>query len=255
ILVAEDNEINQKVILHQLRLLGRTADIAENGRKALEKWQSGEYSLLLTDLNMPVMSGWELSVAIRAAEHGKSHIPIIALTANALKGEADRCLKMGMDDYLSKPVLLVNLKATLDKWLPPVEEDASIGSEPHQTNTSMPVDVSVLKALVGDDEEIVRDFLRDFQLSAAGIGRDLRVACDVGKAIIVGNLMHKLKSSARTVGALALGELCAEMEAAGKADSNETLALLLPKFEQEFNAVNIFIDSLLGPHVDRHDDK
>src|SRR3989338_3954069 len=121
ILVAEDNEINQKVIRQQLMLLGQTADIANNGREALERWLSGDYAILFTDLHMPAMDGYELTAAIRAAEKadsGKTRIPIIAFTANALKGEAERCIAIGMDDYLSKPVQLVNLKAMLEKWLP-----------------------------------------------------------------------------------------------------------------------------------------
>jgi len=119
ILVAEDNKINQVVIGHQLRLLNRIADVAGNGREALEMWQSGDYGILLADLGMPEMNGYELCTAIRAAENGKSHIPIIAFTANAMKGEAEHCLEMGMDDYLSKPVQLELLEAALDKWLPP----------------------------------------------------------------------------------------------------------------------------------------
>ena len=100
ILIAEDNEINQKVILQQLTLLGKTADIANNGREALELWQSGDYGILITDLHMPEMDGYELTTAIRAAETtaneinktretNKPRIPIIAFTANALKGEAE----------------------------------------------------------------------------------------------------------------------------------------------------------------------
>ncbi|MDO8465666.1 MAG: PAS domain S-box protein, partial [Gallionella sp.] len=129
ILVAEDNEINQKVLLQQLKLLGKTADVASDGREALELWQSGDYGLLFTDLHMPKMDGYELAIAIRAAEKATAketnqpRIPIIAITANALKGEADHCRAIGMDDYLSKPVQLVNLKAMLEKWLPTVASD------------------------------------------------------------------------------------------------------------------------------------
>jgi len=108
ILVAEDNEINQKVILQQLTLIGQTADIANNGREALEMWQSGDYAILFADLHMPVMDGYELTAAIRAAEKtanetgtNQPRIPIIAFTANALKGEADHCLAIGMDDFSS----------------------------------------------------------------------------------------------------------------------------------------------------------
>lgn len=120
ILVAEDNEINQKVIVRQLSLLGYTADIAVNGREALSLWQSSDYDILITDLHMPEMDGYELAAAVRALESatpGAPRKPVIAITANALKGEADHCRAIGMDDYLSKPVQLPHLKATLEKWL------------------------------------------------------------------------------------------------------------------------------------------
>ena len=109
-------------------------------------------------------------------------------------------------------------------------------------SATAPVDVSVLKALVGDDEEIIRDFLHDFRLSAAKIAAELRAACTAGQAADAGALAHKLKSSARSVGALALGELCAEMEKAGKAGDMAALAMLLPKFEQELASVKGFLE-------------
>ena len=122
ILIAEDNEINQKVIVRQLALLGYAADVAGDGEQALARWRSGNYALLLTDLHMPLMDGYQLTIAIRdeerAAAQGVRRIPIIALTANALKDEAQRCLEIGMDDYRSKPVPLAELTAALEKWLP-----------------------------------------------------------------------------------------------------------------------------------------
>ncbi|MDO8463861.1 MAG: response regulator, partial [Gallionella sp.] len=276
ILIAEDNEINQKVLLQQLRLLGQTADVASDGREALERWQNGDYGLLFTDLHMPEMDGYELAAAIRATETNKPRIPIIAITANALKGEADHCRAIGMDDYLSKPVQLVNLKAMLEKWMPVVAagETTAVGralpadektcrAEPDlqqlveqrennvptpsltltlQGGGDMPVDVNVLKALIGDDEAMIREFLHDFRVSAAKIAAELRVACAAEEAAAAGALAHKLKSSARSVGALALGELCAAMEKAGKAGDAETLAVLLPKFEQELVSIEGFLE-------------
>ncbi len=258
ILIAEDNEINQKVLLQQLKLLGQTADIANNGREALELWQSGDYRLLLTDLHMPEMDGYELTAAIRAAENfvdetsasetGKKHVPIIAITANALKGEAEHCRAVGMDDYLSKPVQLFNLKTMLEKWLPVVASDpipaetTSNVQLPIQTATaSVPVDVNVLKALVGDDEATVHELLQDFRISAAKIAAELRTVCAAGNTAAVAAAAHKLKSSARSVGALALGELCAEMEQAGKTGQLEALIARLPRFEAEMVAVDEYL--------------
>jgi len=257
ILIAEDNEINQKVILQQLALLGQTADIVSNGREALEYWRSGDYGILITDLHMPEMDGYELTAVIRAAETGKAHMPIIAFTANALRGEAEHCRAIGMDDYLSKPVQLVNLKAMLAKWLPTAAAGHSPGvgralsagvktcrAEPdlQLPASSVPVDVNVLKKLVGDDEATIRDFLHDFRISAARIAVELRTACEAGQAAATGALAHKLKSSARSVGALALGELCAGMEQAGKAGDSEALTVWLPKFEQELASVESYLE-------------
>ena len=263
ILVAEDNETNQRVILRQLALFGFAADVAGNGRLALECWQSGDYALLLTDLHMPEMDGYELTAAIRAAEQGGGHTPIVALTANALKGEADRCREVGMDDYLSKPVRLADLQAALEKWLPAVAEPAPVEPMPGcradaahaefsgaagmrgpgSSCASVPVDVNVLKTLVGDDPAVIREFLRDFRISAAKIAAELKTACNNGQAKQAGALAHKLKSSALSMGALALGELCAAMEQAGKSVKIGALTALLPRFEAEIAAVDKYLGS------------
>ena len=249
ILVAEDNEINQQVVLQQLALFGQIADIANNGREALELWRSGNYGILITDLHMPEMDGYELTAAIRAAEAGKTRIPIIAFTANALKGEAGHCFAVGMDDYLSKPVQLANMKAMLKKWLLVAAESTLVEplgfawDKPDETApVSVAVDVNVLKALIGDDAFMIREFLHDFSFSAAKLAAELRVACTAIQAAAAGALAHKLKSSARSVGALALGELCAEMEQAGKAGDAAALLLLLPRFEQELASVQACIE-------------
>ena len=246
ILVAEDNEINQKVILKQLALFGWTADIARNGREALARWREGEYGLVLTDLHMPEMDGYELSMAIRQAEAvtGRRRTPIVALTANAVKGEAVRCREIGMDDYVTKPVQLDTLKAVVTKWLgvedgaaaPPDAAPLTIGAPAHAV-----VDVTVLAALVGDDLEVIREFLNDFRTSAQKAAAEIRRGFQAGQVSAVGAVSHKLKSSARSVGALALGELCAQMEDASKTGQLEALRPLVAKFETEMMAVDAFL--------------
>jgi CheY-like chemotaxis protein len=250
ILVAEDNQTNQQVIRRQLGLLGYAVDIAEDGRQALRRWRSGNYALLLTDLHMPHMDGYQLATSIRAEQRGDRRIPIVALTANALPDEAERCRAAGMDDYLSKPLQLADLNTVLETWLPaagstlraPAAAGANAGAGPA-------VDVSVLVRLIGSDPAVLREFLDCFQISAAGIALELRAACAAGRAMTAGDQAHKLKSSARTVGALALGELCAQIETAGQAGLAENLATLLPLFEQELDAVNDFLNSLHRPRA------
>jgi signal transduction histidine kinase/CheY-like chemotaxis protein/HPt (histidine-containing phosphotransfer) domain-containing protein len=238
ILVAEDNEINQKVIRQQLTLLGYAIDVAANGREALRRWQSGDYALLFTDLHMPEMDGYDLTLAIRVGEGGRSRMPIIALTANALSGESERCRAAGMDDYLSKPASLAELSAALDKWLPAVAASpAAPGTAP------MPVDVSALEALVGSDQQIIRELLQEFRVTAVRSAAELANACAAQRPADAAAIAHKFKSSARSVGALKLGDLCSAMEAAAAAGELAALAALLPQFEAEMAAVDGYLRS------------
>ncbi|TFD12204.1 response regulator [Cryobacterium sp. TMT1-2-2] len=118
ILVAEDNPTNQKLIVWQLNLLGYEADMTDNGALAFARWASGDYDLVITDLHMPEMTGYELASAIRAAEPPGMRMPILAMTASAVRGDADHARMVGMDEYLMRPLHLAKLRAALLKWLP-----------------------------------------------------------------------------------------------------------------------------------------
>jgi DNA-binding NarL/FixJ family response regulator len=197
----------------------------------------------LTDLHMPEMDGYELTVQIRLAEAGRAHMPIIALTANALKGERERCLAVGMDDYLSKPAPLAALATALEKWLP-----AASRSNASQGSSSVPVQVSALEALVGTDPTLIQEFLREFAVNAARLAAELTHACQEGQSRAAAQVAHKLKSSSRAVGALQLGELVAAIEAAGNAGDPVLIAQLLPGFESEMASVNEYLRSLRVAH-------
>jgi CheY-like chemotaxis protein len=120
ILLVEDNRINQMVATRMLDKLGLTYDIANHGGESLQKLEQRDYDLILMDMEMPEMDGMEASVQIRARENatGKARIPIIAMTANALNEDRDRCLSSGMDDHMAKPVEMARLNALLRHWLP-----------------------------------------------------------------------------------------------------------------------------------------
>jgi CheY-like chemotaxis protein/HPt (histidine-containing phosphotransfer) domain-containing protein len=242
ILVAEDSLLNQKLILRQLALLGFDADIADNGQIALQRWQHGSYSLLLCDLQMPEMDGFELTKAIRAQEKGLCRIPIIALSASILTEVSEHYRLAGMDDYLNKPLQLAELKTVLEKWLP-IKLEVHNAIEDNNACT-LPVDVTVLENLVGNDPAVILEFQNDFQVSAKKIALQLISACVEHQPIRAGEQAHKLMSSARAVGALALGELCAQIETAGKAGDTDMLTTLLPLFEIQLNTVTTFLTSL-----------
>jgi len=120
VLIVEDNQANQDLLLQQLTVLGYSVETSVNGQEALEKLQQEDFRLILTDLNMPIMDGYQLTQQIRLMEQRNSdwqkHI-IIAITANALAGEKDQCLQSGMDDYLSKPINIFDLKSLLEEWI------------------------------------------------------------------------------------------------------------------------------------------
>ena len=119
ILLVEDNEINQIVLLKQLEILGYPAVVAKNGLQGLEMWQDKSYDVILLDCHMPVMDGFEMAKEIRKKEEHDDlpRVPIVAITANALTGDADKCYACGMDDYLAKPVEIISLEAKLSRYL------------------------------------------------------------------------------------------------------------------------------------------
>jgi len=250
LLIAEDDTINQKVILKQLGLLGYAGELATDGVEALRLWRQGQYALLLTDLHMPEMDGYALTEAIRReeAQNDKPRLPILALTANALRGEMARAIAVGMDEYITKPVQLHLLAAALEKWLPRTRAaEVSAAPPPDEQNSpdTATVDVAVLKQLVGDDADTIREFLGEFLASAQQHGTALRAAAAAGELPQVAAIAHKMKSSSRVVGALALGDLCGEMEIAAKTGDITSLQRTLPEFEMCLAAVNFAIGALL----------
>ena len=118
VLVAEDNEVNQKVVSRMLERLGHHVEVAVNGREAFERARAGTFDIVLMDCQMPEMDGWEATARIRAAFAGRRRIPILALTANASDADRQRCLDAGMDAHLSKPLKLERLAEALSTWGP-----------------------------------------------------------------------------------------------------------------------------------------
>jgi CheY-like chemotaxis protein len=119
VLVAEDNSVNQLLTVRMLEKMQIRADVASNGREAVEMFQRLPYDLILMDCQMPEMSGYEAARAIRHREPAGSHVSIVALTAEALAGSRERCLSSGMDDFISKPIQPAALTAAVRKWSAP----------------------------------------------------------------------------------------------------------------------------------------
>jgi signal transduction histidine kinase/CheY-like chemotaxis protein/HPt (histidine-containing phosphotransfer) domain-containing protein len=217
VLVVEDHPVNREVLLRQLKLLGIAADSAENGVDALAAWARGRHAAVLADVHMPHMDGYELARRLRAAEadRGAVRTPIVAVTANAMKGEEERCLASGMDAYLVKPVNIQRLRATLERWLPIQEEN--VGDRADQMEPTAAIDRNVLAAWLGDDRAAIDLLLGKFRETAIEAEREIDVASRTGNLAQLVAAAHKLKGAAQAVGATGVGAAAAVLERAGKA--------------------------------------
>jgi CheY-like chemotaxis protein/HPt (histidine-containing phosphotransfer) domain-containing protein len=255
------------VLQRQLALLGYAAEFAENGAIALKWWREGRHALLLTDLHMPEMDGYDLASAIRRESRDATgaRFPILALSANALKGEAVRASAAGMDDYLSKPISLKHLQTALNQWMPAPRVAATAATSDAKATpdvaaeagaTGPPaggvLELQVLRDLIGDDEATVRELLADFLQAAQANAAALREAVNSGDLRRTADVAHKLKSAARSVGALALGLVCAELEAAGREAEELRAKQHLTGFEVAFGATEAAARAHLDSDQVRH---
>jgi PAS domain S-box-containing protein len=255
ILVAEDNAINRLVIGKQLSHLGYAYDIAENGEVAWQALSQRRYGLLLTDCFMPVLDGYELTGRIRdqetAAEGGR-RLPVVALTANALTYDSEKCLRSGMDDYLSKPVCIDRLAAVLAKWMPqqaaapmcapaPVPVLPPAGHDDGDDGTDA-VDVAGLAELLGvDDDQTLAEVLDFFVSVFPELLEALAAAVDSRDRIAIRNAAHAARGAARNAMAGRLAEILGEIEAKAATAQFKTLAAQAGMVEDRFAEAARFI--------------
>jgi|GEM_PF-729330 len=266
ILVAEDQATNREVLHRQLHHLGYACEFAEDGKKAFELWLTGRFSLLLTDCHMPDMDGFELTSEIRNLESKLSyrkHTPIIAITANALSGEAEHCMASGMDDYLSKPVDLALLKATIKRWLKPQHqpiglekgelENLALSKESNSESYSQvsnneknsPINFEHLVEILGvDDKEILNSILKVYWESAQKDYQHIQQAITEQNAKLLRDTAHSAKGAANSVGALILGRSLGELEKDADGEDWNRVGQLFELISRDFEQVSEFFGQL-----------
>ena len=182
-------------------------------------WAPGRYAAVLADLHMPGMDGYELTRRMRVAEaeHGGTRTPVVAVTANAMRGEEERCLAAGMDAYLAKPVAIDRLRATLERWLP-IGDGAAAG---HPAGTGAAIDRSVLAAWLGDDRSGIEELLNKFRDSAVESEQAIDTAWRAADLAALAAAAHRLRGAAQAVGAVRLGAAADGLEQAGKAGDRD----------------------------------
>ncbi|MBP2312123.1 hybrid sensor histidine kinase/response regulator [Azospirillum soli] len=252
ILVAEDHPTNRQVIQRQLALLGHAAEVAEDGVQALAMWRSRPYALLLTDCQMPEMDGFELTRIIRAEEAGTgtARLPIIAITANAMEGEAQKCLAAGMDGSISKPLEIGQLRRILERHLPSpegAEAPEAIAPSPARIPAPSdlpPIDTTALAALFDGDAEFVRQLLDEFVTSNTATRERLATAFEAGAWDEVRQAAHKLAGSSRTVGARDLAAVGDAIELACVEGRLDGMGDLVARTARELSRVAAFVERM-----------
>ena len=244
ILLAEDNIVNQKVVLGMLKKMGLRADAVANGQEALQALTTIPYDVVLMDVQMPEMDGLEATRRIRDPNGGALNpsVPIIALTAAAMLGDREKCLEAGMSDYMSKPVMPWALAETLGNWLPKtqgegVEAGAGAGPEKEELTPAGGLPVwdkpGMLKRMM-NDQELAQIVLVKFLEEAPAQIKDLRDSLEAGDIKDIGFHTHRVKGSAANVGGEAMRAVAAEMEALAMAGNSEAVGARLPDLETEF---------------------
>jgi signal transduction histidine kinase/DNA-binding response OmpR family regulator/HPt (histidine-containing phosphotransfer) domain-containing protein len=246
VLVVDDNTTNQKVARLMLENLACRVDVAANGKEAVEMLELLPYDVVFMDCEMPEMDGYEATAEIRRRHADDRHVPIVAMTAKAIQGDRERCLEAGMDDYISKPVLLEDLEAALARWIP---GNGSIALSELQSILPVvpselippaldPVVTERLRALAtATDPSVLQEIYDAFLSSAVDYLAAIREGAAGNDPEGLRKAAHALKGAGANIGAQKLAELCGQLEALGNAKSVAGAVECLAQLEQEFARV------------------
>jgi CheY-like chemotaxis protein/HPt (histidine-containing phosphotransfer) domain-containing protein len=261
VLIAEDNESNLIVARVQLERLGLEVIAAGDGRQALDILATEAVDLVLMDCQMPELDGFAATVALREGEAGSDrHLPVIAVTANAMKGDRERCVAAGMDDYLAKPYTGEALLAVLARWLPAERRKTPPAPAPLPVGAATPAEPPVapvapldraafdnIRALApeGGDEllrQVVLAYLKAAEREWARFDQGLAD----GDAALLANAAHALKSSSFNVGANAFAALCKEVEQLGREGRMRRVLALVDALRAEWRRVEAALRAALA---------
>jgi two-component system sensor histidine kinase/response regulator len=253
ILLAEDSVVNQRLAVALLEKWHHQVAIAGNGREALDALEREPFDLVVMDVQMPEMDGLEATAAIRAREQETGgHIPIVAMTAHAMKGDRQRCLDAGMDGYVAKPVRARELYEMIESFAgeTAADTDAETVAAAAESVADVPpggeLDWSAAMAAVGDDRELLREVVAALVEECPRLIDEIRLAIDQGDAATLRRAAHTLKGSLRLFGATSPGEYAFQLEMMGAEQALNQAPAVLAQLERSLQLVMPKIEEILG---------
>jgi two-component system sensor histidine kinase/response regulator len=237
VLLVEDNAVNQLVVLRLLEKHGHAVTVASNGKKALAALEERSYDLVLMDVQMPEMNGWEATQAIREKERRTGlHIPIVAMTAHAMKGDEEKCLAAGMDSYLTKPIRSQNLLLILDEITKKGSTEVAAQTAPIAPLAKVIDLEAVLERLEGD-RELFEELAHVFRNECPRTIKEIRRSFGQRDAAAVADHAHALKGSSANVGASAVSKTAFEIEKLARAGDLTRAGELLNPLDRDVDRV------------------
>jgi signal transduction histidine kinase/DNA-binding response OmpR family regulator len=251
VLVAEDNFVNQQVALEILQGLGCTVTLARDGSEAVALVAERSFHLVFMDCQMPTMDGYAATAAIRAAQNGADRIPIIAMTAHAMKGDRERCLQAGMDDYISKPIDIESVLALLQRWLP---EHVSGGSALPEAQHPAPqasadgpllvLDLQQAHWVTGGKARMFQRIVKVFLQHMPTRMQELRLAVNNQDQSEVHRLAHSIQGAAGSLGGRRVQQFALELECLAKDGNMAEVTRRFGDFLAEFDALTRALDTV-----------
>jgi CheY-like chemotaxis protein/HPt (histidine-containing phosphotransfer) domain-containing protein len=248
VLVCEDNEVNRRVVTVLLDALGCEVEAVANGEEGLRALAERRFDLVFMDCQMPVLDGFAATRAIRAGEaidRERPRTPIVALTAHAMRSDRDACLAAGMDDYLSKPFTRDQLRAVIERWVPPppaaAPDPAPVSERPVREGEAAPtLDPQVLAELaaLAGEEGFRGELVAAFVTSSARLARTIDDALGAGDPAAIARAAHTLASSSAQVGGLRAAQLAKSLEAAARAPEAAALGPLAAALRAELERLH-----------------
>jgi two-component system, sensor histidine kinase and response regulator len=255
ILLVDDNVVNQEVVLLMLESFGCQVDIASNGQEAVEKSENASYDLVLMDCMMPIMDGYAATAEIREKQKKGllPHFPIVALTANAIEGDREKCLKAGMNDYLPKPFKTEDLQHILTTWLFVDDKEKPKHTPDENEKNTHPVFtpdalVGLQSLYPGNSKQIIQRLIELYLNNAGSLLTNLEKAWEQGNIDSIKEAAHTLKSSSLQIGASRLAEMCRTVETEARQQrfdkSNHVVTQMRQQFRITSTALSAYLEAI-----------